>query len=514
MQPLARPAAGGNRDRARAEGFAAGDIVSGVTNHIDAGCIKIVAVFFARTPMSKSAELIAVVMIIGEGAELEEMPEMVVFEFQLRAASEVTGEKCQHDVLMRLQATKQLRDSRQDATARTRQLVHQTIDVNLRQSRHVLVVRRSIIFAQNIANDRAVGFSGDLEVAQIIVGTEMPLHHFAQRDHAGAARIHEGAVDVEKKKALLHFRSTISDCRLPGRIAGGQNKSEIYNLKSEIEYRGRIAPSPTRYLHLGHAMTFWRAQERARAFGGQLILRIENLDRTRCRPEFTVAAMEDLRWFDITWDEGPDVGGSFAPYVQSERRSRYLAALEKLRTGGFIYPCICSRKDVLSAASAPHDEQDEPIYPGTCRLHASSRSKAQASSRLPSADMTAHWRFQVPDGEELSYVDERLGLQTAIAGHDFGDFIVWQRDDIPAYQLAVVVDDAAMRITEVVRGEDLLLSTFRQLLLYNALGLAPPKFFHSPLILDRNGKRFAKRGQSTGLRALRARGLAPRGLRV
>jgi glutamyl-queuosine tRNA(Asp) synthetase len=261
-------------------------------------------------------------------------------------------------------------------------------------------------------------------------------------------------------------------------------------------YRGRIAPSPTGYLHFGHAMTFWRAQERARAAGGKLVLRVEDIDNARCRPEFASAIIEDLRWFGLNWDEGPDVGGGFAPYKQSERRDLYFDALEKLRAGGFVYPCVCSRKDVLAAAIAPHDENEEPIYPGTCRL---------ARNSPP----TAHWRFRVPDGEELSFADQRLGLQQAKAGRDFGDFIVWRRDGVPSYQLAVVVDDAAMQITEVVRGEDLLLSTFRQLLLYRALGLKPPKFFHAPLILDQNGKRLAKRDDSVTLRGLRARGLTP-----
>jgi glutamyl/glutaminyl-tRNA synthetase len=261
-------------------------------------------------------------------------------------------------------------------------------------------------------------------------------------------------------------------------------------------YRGRIAPSPTGYLHLGHAMTFWQAQERVRAADGKLILRIEDIDRSRCRSEFSDALIQDLHWFNLSWEEGPDVDGRFGPYVQSARRRYYLAALEELRAGRFIYPCVCSRKDVFNAATAPHDENEEPIYPGTCRHGRNSPAMA-------------HWRFRVADGEQLSFLDERLGMQTAIAGRDFGDFIVWRRDDVPAYQLAVVVDDAAMKITEVVRGEDLLLSTFRQLLLYRALGLKPPKFFHAPLVFDKDGKRLAKRDRPMSLRALRASGVGP-----
>jgi glutamyl/glutaminyl-tRNA synthetase len=300
------------------------------------------------------------------------------------------------------------------------------------------------------------------------------------------------------------------------------------------EYRGRIAPSPTGFLHIGHAMTFWRAQERAREAGGRLVLRIEDLDRDRCRREFADAIIEDLRWFGLDWNEGPDIGGPFAPYVQSQRRSRYLESWEKLLVGGFIYPCKCSRKDVAEASLAPHDENEEPIYPGTCRPRpqlslvstadiVAAAVSAAGQRDLPPATAAAtqlkppagtHWRFRVPDGERTEFVDERLGKQSAVADRDFGDFIVWRCDDVPAYQLAVVVDDDVMRISEVVRGEDLLVSTFRQLLLYRALTLTPPKFFHTPLVVDESGKRLAKRHSSLSLRALRERGAVPEELRA
>src|SRR6266850_1980502 len=238
------------------------------------------------------------------------------------------------------------------------------------------------------------------------------------------------------------------------------------------KYRGRIAPSPTGYLHLGHALTFWRAQERAQRNGGKLVLRIEDLDNDRCAAEFRHAIIDDLHWFGLRWDEGPDIGGAFAPYLQSERREIYLAHWKKLRDAALIYPCICSRRDVLQSANAPHHENEEPVYPGTCR------PKNGATSDL--ASPAGHnWRFHVPDGEVLQFVDRRLGTQLAIAGVDFGDFIVWRKDDVPAYQLAVVVDDAVMQITEVVRGADLLLSTFRQLLVYRALDLRAPGFCHT-----------------------------------
>jgi len=275
-------------------------------------------------------------------------------------------------------------------------------------------------------------------------------------------------------------------------------------MNAASSYRGRLAPSPTGHLHLGHARTFWMAQQRAQARGGVLILRNEDLDATRFKMEFVTEMIEDLRWFGFQWSEGPDVGGPFAPYHQSERMSFYRGTLEKLRAGKFIYPCVCSRKDIHQAATAPHVEGDEPIYPGTCRGHL----EAEVSNRK------FCWRFRVPDGEPISFTDGNCGEQKFIAGKDFGDFVVWRQDDTPAYQLACVVDDAAMRITEVVRGADLLVSTARQLLLYRALGLTAPEFFHCPLMLDERGERLAKRHESLSLRQLRASGKSAEELRA
>jgi glutamyl-tRNA synthetase len=266
--------------------------------------------------------------------------------------------------------------------------------------------------------------------------------------------------------------------------------------KQPEPYRGRIAPSPTGYLHLGHARTFWTAQQRARGQGGTLVLRNEDLDSARSKPEFASAMIEDLRWFGFEWQEGPDMGGAFAPYEQSQRMKFYAAAFEKLRAGNFIYPCTCSRKDLQCAISAPHAADDELIYPGTCRPpHAP-----------PAPGQKISWRFRVPDGETISFTDGHFGPQQFIAGRDFGDFVIWRHDGIPAYQLAVVVDDHAMRITEVVRGADLLLSTARQILLYRAFGLTPPNFYHCPLVNDDQGVRLSKRHDDLSLRTLRARG--------
>jgi len=271
-------------------------------------------------------------------------------------------------------------------------------------------------------------------------------------------------------------------------------------------YRGRLAPSPTGYLHLGHARTFWIAQQRAEARGGVLVLRIEDLDPGRCKPQWTAAMLEDLRWFGFRWQEGPDVGGPFGPYHQSGRRSLYEAALEQLKRSGWVYPCRCSRREVAAAARAPHaEDEDEPIYPGTCR--------PVAGRAVRAADGPCHWRFRVPDGQIVEFSDAACGHQRFVAGKDFGDFIVWRRDDVPAYQLACVVDDAAMRITEVVRGADLLKSTARQLLLYRALGLQPPAFHHCRLLTDPSGRRLAKRHDDLSLRTLRLHGWQPEQIR-
>ncbi|MDR3457615.1 MAG: tRNA glutamyl-Q(34) synthetase GluQRS [Verrucomicrobiae bacterium] len=280
-------------------------------------------------------------------------------------------------------------------------------------------------------------------------------------------------------------------------------------------YRGRLAPSPTGYLHLGHARTFWVAQQRAEQNGGELILRNDDLDSTRYQMEFVDAMLEDLRWFGFEWSEGPDIGGPFAPYNQSERMSFYQAALEKLRVGNFIYPCTCSRKDIQQAVTAPHAADDELIYPGTCRAKGDEWRVAggKPEDATPPGTRHAALRFRVPDGETVSFHDQNLGLQTFVAGKDFGDFVVWRGDGVPAYQLSCAVDDAAMRISEVVRGADLLVSTARQILIYRALGLAPPQFFHCELMLDDQGQRLAKRHDALSLRTLRGQGSTPTELR-
>ena len=266
-------------------------------------------------------------------------------------------------------------------------------------------------------------------------------------------------------------------------------------------YRGRLAPSPTGLLHIGHARTFWTAAERARQYDGTLILRNEDLDPRRCRSEFVSAMYEDLKWLGIEWTEGPDCDGPFGPYAQSERRTLYFEGWKKLREGGWIYPCSCSRKDLAAAAAAPNEGDDEPLYPGTCR----NRTDAEGLDTT----LGVNWRFRVPDGRAIEFVDLNLGQQSFVAGSDFGDFVVWRRDDVPAYQLAVAVDDAHMQITEVVRGADLLKSTARQLLLFQALGHAPPDYYHCTLVRDASGMRMAKRHDSASIRQLREQGQTP-----
>jgi len=266
-----------------------------------------------------------------------------------------------------------------------------------------------------------------------------------------------------------------------------------------MSYRGRLAPTPSGYLHLGHARTFMTAAERACQAGGILVLRSEDLDPQRCRPEFAVAMLEDLRWLGIRWQEGPDVGGQFGPYEQSRRIKLYQAAWARLCQQGVIYPSPHSRKDLSSALLAPHDEPGEPIFPAELRPPLGTGYDAASPAGL-------NWRFRVPDGRMLSFMDGRLGLVQRLAGRDFGDFVVWRKDGFPAYELAVVVDDHAMQISEVVRGEDLLTSTARQLLLYEALGFTAPMFFHTELVRDAQGRRLSKRNSSLSIRALREKG--------
>src|SRR5690554_1651281 len=274
------------------------------------------------------------------------------------------------------------------------------------------------------------------------------------------------------------------------------------SVRGERPYRGRFAPSPSDWLHLGNARTALLAWLRARARGGAFIMRVEDLDGPRTRPEAVLGNLEELRWLGLDWDEGPDVGGPHAPYLQSQRSQLYEAALAKLVAADLTFPCYLSRKELAEVGSAPHGPSGS-VY-GEAERRASERLAPGkvAEGRAPSI------RFAVPD-REVRFVDALAGPQVVDVRREVGHFVVRRSDGLFAYQLAVVVDDAAMGITEVVRGADLLQSTGAQLLLYEALGHQPPDFAHAPLMLDEDGKRLAKRRGSQTLQELRAAGLAP-----
>ncbi len=267
--------------------------------------------------------------------------------------------------------------------------------------------------------------------------------------------------------------------------------------------RGRYAPSPTGALHLGNLRTALLAWLYARCAGGQFVLRVEDLDRPRVRPGATEQMLTDLRWLGLDWDEGPDVGGPFVPYVQSERQAVYEAHLQRLSEAGLVYPCYCSRAEIARAASAPHGDEG-PRYPGTCRnLSEAKRREYEAAGRRPSL------RLRVDDERVVTFTDQIAGPLSQQVQRAVGDFILRRSDGIFAYQFAVVVDDGLMQINQVVRGVDLLSSTARQILLFEVLGFPVPTFAHVPLWLDSTGQRLSKRIQSEGLEPLRAGGLSP-----
>ena len=250
-------------------------------------------------------------------------------------------------------------------------------------------------------------------------------------------------------------------------------------------YRGRLAPTPSGFLHLGHARTFWVAARRAAS--GELLLRHDDLDRARCKPEYLEAAEDDLRWLGLSWS--PPV------YRQSQRLHLYEEAFQQLLQSGMAYPCSCSRKDIAEAVRAPH--QEEPLYPGFC-LEGPSEGRPILCYRL-----------RTKPGDEVEFEDGACGPQRFVAGRDFGDFVLWRPGTGPSYQLACAVDDALMRITEVVRGADLLTSTARQILILRALGYESPAYFHCDLVTDEQGVRLAKRHDALALQELRRQGRTP-----
>lgn len=260
----------------------------------------------------------------------------------------------------------------------------------------------------------------------------------------------------------------------------------------------RLAPSPTGALHLGNARTFLVNWLLARQNGWRIVLRVEDIDGPRIKSGAAEGLIEDLRWLGIDWDEGP--------LIQSARRPLYDAALQKLTDGTYAYPCVCSRKEVEAAASAPHAEDGSAVYPGTCRgRYASIDAARAASGRAPAL------RFAMPGDRIVEFDDMFAGRQSFQVARQLGDFVIAKADGTPAYQLAVVVDDADAGVTDVVRGDDLLDSTPRQILLYEALGLADriPSYYHLPLVIGADGRRLAKRHGDTRLGFYRGLGVAP-----
>ena len=268
--------------------------------------------------------------------------------------------------------------------------------------------------------------------------------------------------------------------------------------------KGRLAPSPTGAQHLGNARTYLLAYWSARKSGLDLVMRIEDIDSPRVKPWATQQAIDDLRWLGIDWEEGPDIGGPNGPYIQTERIEHYESALQKLISDNRVFPCTCTRTDIAAAASAPHETEgtfahEGPIYPGTC-------STWQFGDAVPERGSFC-WRFRPSDGE-IEFTDKVVGHQTCNPFRQLGAFPITQKNGNTSYQLAVVLDDALMGITEVVRGDDLIPSTFRQIDLFHALGLEPPEFAHVPLVVGADGRRLAKRHGDTRLSQYRDQGMS------
>lgn len=270
--------------------------------------------------------------------------------------------------------------------------------------------------------------------------------------------------------------------------------------------RGRYAPSPTGLLHVGNARTALAAWLSIRKQHGAVIWRVEDLDGPRVVAGMGEAAWEDLEWLGLNWDEGPGIGGPHAPYLQSARIAAYDEALARLAQAGRLFPCSYSRKDLETLASAPHGDGTVSPYPAS--LRPKTLPKTWIEEFLSGASAHLAVRFAVSN-EPVSFTDQVYGLQTEQTDLAVGDFVVKRRDGLYAYQLAVVVDDAAMGITEVVRGADLLSSTGRQIQLYEALSLHTPAFAHLPLVLNAKGEKLSKRDSGLAIRALRHGGVPP-----
>ena len=253
-------------------------------------------------------------------------------------------------------------------------------------------------------------------------------------------------------------------------------------------YRGRIAPTPSGFLHKGHARTFRIAWQRARDSKGKLVFRMDDLDKKRCSEEYKVACLADCKGIGLDWDEGPDIGGIYGPYNQSERSSTYLEVLKELKKRGCIYPCEKSRSEIR--AERLISTRGEFLFPSSLR------PSLNHSKEVPDFPGNVNWRFRVAQRTEVKISDQRSGLRLFREGVDFSDFLVWRKDGLAAYELATVADDHHMEISEIVRGEDLEVSSARQCMVYDAMGWDRPKFYHCRLITGPDGKKLSKSTRS------------------
>lgn len=254
--------------------------------------------------------------------------------------------------------------------------------------------------------------------------------------------------------------------------------------KAQNQYRGRLAPTPSGYLHEGNMKTFHTAMDRAHQANGIIALRLDDLDPSRCKQKFIDACYRDLRKEGLLWDEGPLIGGEYGPYEQSYRGNLYMDALLKLKEKGIIYPCELSRSEIKSAGIKSR-LGDEYLFP----KELSTQKRKREGGEFPG---NTNWRFATNWGDEVEIIDGRLGEVSFKVGSDFADFLVWRKDGLAAYELATVVDDHLMKITEIVRGEDLLVSSARQCVLFDALKFSRPNFYHCPIIYDKDGRKLSK----------------------
>ena len=280
---------------------------------------------------------------------------------------------------------------------------------------------------------------------------------------------------------------------------------------------GRFAPSPTGRMHIGNIYSALLSWLSAKGQGGEWILRIEDLDPQRSRREYALQIEDDLRWLGLQWDRGgtADPSGSYMQsermssdsYMQSERTEIYAHYLAELEAKGLTYPCYCTRADILAAvkaaSGAPHESDGRIIYPGTCRPSATMKSSGVSKMKQEKAAQRASTRLMVPD-QTIHFSDRHYGPQAVNLATHCGDFVLRRADGAWAYQLAVVVDDALMGVTEVVRGRDLLLSSAQQLYLYELIGFPAPSFAHLPLLINEQGQRLSKRDRSLDMQHLRS----------